>query len=92
LLSFLISSPKSVSVQTTSRSKTKLVPEVVIPVVKGSKESRTSKSTRLDSDDEEPLSGFEIDSEEEAVHLTDQVTRYVLPPQIIFVHLIITCF
>jgi hypothetical protein len=46
----------------------------------------------LDSDDGGPLSGFEIDSDEEVVHLTDQVTRYVLPLQTTFVHLIIDLF
>lgn len=55
--------------------------------------SGTSKSVDLDSDDGEPLSGLEVDSEEEAVHLSDQVTRYVsLSSLVIFVHLITSCF
>jgi hypothetical protein len=77
---------------TPPKFKAKVIPEVEESEVKGSKESRTSKSTRLDSDDEEPLSGFEVDSEEEAVHLTDQVTRYVLSPHTIFIPPIITWF
>jgi len=64
----------------------------VEPLEAESDEEGSEISSLLDSDDEEPLSGFEVDSEEEAVHLTDQVTRYVLPPHTIFIPLIITWF
>lgn len=61
--------------------------------MKTSEGSRSFKSVRLDSDDDEPLSGFEMYSEEEAVLLTTQVTRYTLfSSQTKFVHLIIYCF